>query len=367
MQRRLFIAAAACGAAPATVSSAVSSTESAPTTGHPRPLVFPADFGAHPATRTEWWYVTGWLRSAADAAPVGFQVTFFRSATGLAASPSRFGAQQLVFAHAVLGDVAGGRQRHDQRIARAGFGIADSAEGDTRVLLRDWFLRREGSAGASRYTTRVASDSGGFAFELSFEATQPVLLQGEAGWSRKGPKPHEASRYYSQPQLRAGGTLTLDGRALAVQGRAWFDHEWSDHALADDAVGWDWIGMNLDDGSALMAVRQRRADGTPYYAGGSFRAPGGAVRNFGPDEVRFVPGRRWSSPSSHASYPVEWAVETPAGRFRVRALFDAQELDSRASTGGFYWEGLSELTDESGRRVGLGYLEMTGYAGRLLI
>jgi predicted secreted hydrolase len=91
------------------------------------------------------------------------------------------------------------------------------------------------------------------------------------------------------------------------------------------------------------------------------------VRNFGPDEVRFVPGRRWSSPLSHASYPVEWAVETPAGRHRVRALFDAQELDSRGSTGGFYWEGLSELVDESGRRVGLGYLEMTGYAGRLRI
>ena len=29
-----------------------------------------------------------------------------------------------------------------------------------------------------------------------------------------------------------------------------------------DAVGWDWIGMNLDDGSALTAFRLRREDGT---------------------------------------------------------------------------------------------------------
>ena len=66
-----------------------------------------------------------------------------------------------------------------------------------------------------------------------------------------------------------------------------------------------------------------------------------------------------------ARYPVEWRLQTPAGRFVVRALLDAQELDSRRSTGTIYWEGLSELLDDRGRRVGLGYLEMTGYAGRL--
>jgi predicted secreted hydrolase len=51
------------------------------------------------------------------------------------------------------------------------------------------------------------------------------------------------------------------------------------------------------------------------------------------------------------------------GRFSVKALLDDQELDSRAGTGAVYWEGLSELLDERGRRVGRGYLEMTGYAG----
>ena len=55
----------------------------------------------------------------------------------------------------------------------------------------------------------------------------------------------------------------------------------------------------------------------------------------------------------------------PAGRYTVRAVVDSQELDSRTSTGTVYWEGLSELLDGTGRRVGLGYLEMTGYAGKL--
>jgi predicted secreted hydrolase len=62
---------------------------------------------------------------------------------------------------------------------------------------------------------------------------------------------------------------------------------------------------------------------------------------------------------------VQWQVHTPAGSHRVRALLDTQELDSRQSTGTVYWEGLSELLDDQGARVGLGYLEMTGYAAPL--
>ena len=333
----------------------------------PRALVFPADFGAHPDARSEWWYLTGALQAGERL--FGFQITFFRSRNEVAAGhTSRFAARQLVFAHAALSDVQAGRLRHDQRIARAGFGIAEAAEGDTRVALRDWSLRREGTLEASRYTALVASDNAGFRFDLTFTTTQPLLLQGEAGLSRKGPKPAQASHYYSQPQLAAAGTLTLDGRALPVRGRAWLDHEWSEALLDPQAVGWDWIGMNLDDGSALTAFRLRRADGSTLYAGGSLRRPGGAVRSFRPDEVRFTPaGRTWLSPASQARYPVQWILETPAGRHSVNALLDAQELDSRGSTGAIYWEGLSELQDDHGRRVGRGYLEMTGYAARLVL
>jgi predicted secreted hydrolase len=84
-----------------------------------------------------------------------------------------------------------------------------------------------------------------------------------------------------------------------------------------------------------------------------------------PGEVQFRPQRRWTSPLSGASYPVEWMVRTPADFYTVRPLVDNQELDSRASTGAIYWEGLSDLLDSNGRRVGRGYLEMTGYAQRL--
>ncbi len=346
----------------------------------PRPLVFPADHGAHPAARLEWWYVTGAVQSGAStpdghgssADCCGFQVTFFRTRTDVAADhPSRFAARQLLFAHAALTEPTGAAQlghlRHDQRIARSGFGIAEAATGDTAVSLRDWQLMREAHPGGSRYRARVASDSARFAFDFSLATTQPLLLQGDAGYSRKGPQPEQASHYYSQPQLRVSGTLMRDGVAQPVRGTAWLDHEWSDSLLDRNAVGWDWIGMNLDDGGALTAFRLRSAEGDTVYAGGSFRAAGGVTRNFSADEVHFTPGRLWVSPASRAKYPVEWTISTPAGRYTVRTRLDAQELDSRTSTGAIYWEGLSELLDDTGRRVGTGYLEMTGYAGRLML
>ncbi len=159
--------------------------------------------------------------------------------------------------------------------------------------------------------------------------------------------------------------MTLEGRTLEVRGRAWLDHEWSDSLLAPEAVGWDWIGINLLDGSALTAFRVRRADGSALHAGGSWRPAGGAVRSFSSADVVFTPRRRWTSPHTAASYPVVWTVQTPAGGFSVEAEFDDQELDSRRSTGAVYWEGLSRLRDADGRIVGRGYLEMTGYVERL--
>jgi predicted secreted hydrolase len=324
----------------------------------PRRLDFPADHGAHPDLRTEWWYITGQAESGGRL--FGFQVTFFRSRVDATQElRSRFAARQLLFAHAAVTDVQGARLWHDQRIAREGFGVAEAATGDARLRLRDWSLARD-SAG-----WHALVPAGDFQLDLRCDATQPVLLQGKAGLSRKGPLAQQASYYYSEPQLAVRGRLALQGRAFDVTGRAWMDHEWSDEYLAPEAVGWDWVGMNLDDGSALMAFRIRTRDGGTLWAGGAFRSARGDVSIAQPGEITFEPHRRWTSPLSNATYPVEWGLRTPADFYIVRALVDNQELDSRGSTGAIYWEGLSDLIDSNGRRVGRGYLEMTGYAGRL--
>ena len=330
------------------------------TTGHA--LAFPRDLGAHPEFAIEWCYLTGYLSAdgAAQQPGFGFQLTFFR--TRVAATQkmtSAFAAKQLIFAHAAVTDLQGKTMLHDQRIAREGFGIAQTSQADTDVKLRNWSLQHS----ATDYAASVMAD--GFDFQLRLRETQPLLLQGEHGLSRKGPQAAQSSYYYSLPQLLAQGTLRIGGQQHNVSGTAWLDHEWSDSLLHPQAVGWDWIGMNLFDGSALTAFRLRDKDGNAIWAGGSLRRRGAAVQNFKADEVSFQPQGHWTSALTHADYPVQWRVQTPAARYVVKALLENQELDSRASTGAVYWEGLSELFDEQDKLLGRGYLEMTGYAGAL--
>ncbi|MBS0396723.1 MAG: carotenoid 1,2-hydratase, partial [Proteobacteria bacterium] len=184
-------------------------------------VVLPADAGSHPLFRTEWWYVTGWLATA-DGAPLGFQVTFFRTRpTPATGNPSAFAAEAVLIAHAALSDPARGSLWHDQRIARAGFGVASAATGRTDVHLRDWSLAEAGGG----LTTRVAAE--GFGFSLRLTPTGPPLLNGASGYSQKGPAPTSASLYYSLPQLQVTGEVERGGRRTAVTGRAWLDHEWS--------------------------------------------------------------------------------------------------------------------------------------------
>ena len=345
---------------------------SAPANALPaKAMQFPRDWGAHPEFRTEWWYITGQARSsgASGERTFGFQLTFFRTRVDAAQSlRSRFAAKQLIFAHAAITDVQGKKLWHDQRIARDGFEVAGASTQDTDVRLRDWRLQRESwqpdSAGStSRY--KASLPSADFSLKLQFAETQPLILQGQQGLSRKGPDARQASYYYSKPQLATSGQLMLRGQTFEVTGKAWLDHEWSDELLHPEAQGWDWIGMNLDDGSALTAFRLRNAAGGAVWDGGSFRSAQGGLYTFSRGEVIFKPTRLWKSPLTQATYPVEWIVRTPADFYTVKAVIDNQELDSRQSTGAIYWEGLSELMDSNGKLVGRGYLEMTGYASPL--
>jgi predicted secreted hydrolase len=319
---------------------------------------FPQDHGSHPDFRTEWWYVTAWVRDK-DQQPFGVQVTFFRNRPGVAEDgTSRFAPRQLLFAHAAIADPRRGRLVHDQRAARAGFGLAEAATGTTDVKIGDWTLGLVGNT----YSARIAARD--FAMDLTFTATGPPLLQGRQGLSRKGPSAQQASYYYSRPQLDVSGTLTVENRSTPVHGSAWLDHEWSSDYLAPEARGWDWIGLNFDDGSALMAFRIRDAQGGAYWAGGSVQSKDGTARNLQPSDVRFTPTRTWRSPRTGNEYPVAFTVRAGDVDIALEPLLDDSELDSRASVGTVYWEGAVRAL-AAGREIGRGYLELTGYGAPL--
>ncbi len=192
-----------------------------------------------------------------------------------------------------------------------------------------------------------------------------LLLQGEAGRSRKGPDPDSASWYYSSPQLALEAHIKQDGSTVTLGGTGWLDHEWSDAVLDPRASGWEWVGMNLDNGAALTAFQIRpRTPGPALWSYASLRDPGGKLVVFDRDAVSFSTLAEWRSPRTGATYPVAQRIRIGERIFETRPLMNDQELDSRASTGAVYWEGASTLL-ERGQRVGRGYLEMTGYLAPL--
>ena len=343
----LYCLAAAAGAAYAPV-----------TAGHP--LRFPDDLGSHPQFRTEWWYVTGWLATE-DGESLGFQITFFRTKPDIdAANPSHFAPRQIMVAHCALSDPKHGTLWQDQKIRRAALGLAGAAEGDTRVWIDQWSLKRE----AQIYVAKIAAED--FSFDLALSETQPVLINGEDGVSRKGPQPQAASYYYSLPHMRVTGSIQRKGRPSRVTGDAWFDHEWSSEYLDAQAAGWDWIGINLRDGGALMAFQIRGLDGKTRWAGGTIRTGTGISQILKPEDVEFRAGRPWTSRRTGIVYPVEWSVRTGSKELKLVPLFDDQENDTRLSTGAIYWEGAVRAFDQNSE-VGHGYLELTGYGERLLL
>ena len=298
-------------------------------------LQFPRDHGAHPDFRQEWWYVTGWLKTARGE-DLGFQVTFFRTRLDIEnPNPSSFTPRQVILAHAALADPRHGRLRHDERAARTALDLAGSREGNTSVWVDDWVLDLE----KDLYRARIRARD--FSLELTFEAKDKPLLQGKSGFSRKGNGPEEASYYYSRPRLAVSGTAN----GQSVTGTAWLDHEWSSQYMAAGATGWDWCGLNMDDGSSLMAFRMRGKDGSVLYA---------------PQGVSFEALRTWKSPRTGTAYPVSVLVSSGKDKLRLEPLMDDQELDARASTGTIYWEG-AVTAFRGSAPVGKGYLELTGY------
>ncbi len=216
---------------------------------------FPRDHWSHPEFKTEWWYWTGNLR-AADGRRFGFELTFFRQASSPEAARGVWDPRDLYLAHLTLSDVQGAKFHRYERINRAGPGLAGA---NGRVWNGNW------EAGLD-FLRAVTPE---FRIGLKLRAVKPPVIHGANGISQKAEGEGRASHYVSFTRIEASGEIELGGRAIPVTGTAWMDHEFFTHQLEPDQVGWDWMSIQLDDGSDLMLFRLRRRDGTVdrYSAG----------------------------------------------------------------------------------------------------
>ncbi len=330
----------------------------------PRPIGLPADHGPHPGFRSEWWYLTGNLEGDGGR-PFGFQLTIFRASLAPAAptSASAWATNQAYMAHLALTDPQAGRFLARERFARGAQGLAGASADPLRVWLGDWRLEGGGPGGPSGMTLR-ASDAD-LTVELDLEPGKPVVLQGERGLSRKGPRPGNASYYYSLTRMPARGRVVSGKDTIDVAGTAWLDREWSTSVLPDGVVGWDWFALQLDDGWDVMAYRLRRGDGSasPFSEGVVVDPAGRAVGLTWGTDVEVEQTGAWTSPHSGVRYPSGWVLTVPSRgwRLRLEPLMADQELDLSFR----YWEGAVTVRGEQrgSGPTGRGYVELTGYDG----
>jgi predicted secreted hydrolase len=336
----------------------------------PRAFHFPADLGAHPEFRTEWWYYTGNVATAAGRR-FGFQLTFFRSALAPPAAdgPARASAwatRQAWLAHFTVSDVAGGKFHSFERWSRGAVGLAGAGQPPFRVWVKDWQAEAVGgpTIGGTPPMHLVASTpaDNDSAIDLILQPGKPPVLQGDHGLSRKGAGVGNASYYYSLTRMPTAGTVSLGGQRFAVSGAAWMDREWSTSSLSADEVGWDWFALQLADGSDLMLYHLRRGDGSADPASsGTAIGPGGETRPLALPDFQIASAGTWQSPRGGARYPARWHVRVPGEGLdlEVRPRLADQELDTAIR----YWEGTVEVTGtRRGRPIsGEGYVELTGY------
>ena len=336
----------------------------------PRPLAFPADHGPHDDTQTEWWYYTGNL-TAESGGHFGYQLTFFRRAleppNRRVQRESAWGADQVYMAHFAITDVAGGKHHSTERFARGAAGLAGAQATPFRVWLDDWSVSEEPDG---RIVLRASAKDPTSGLHLSLDLTLADLkgpvLQGDRGYSRKGPEPGNASIYYSQPRIDTTGAVTVSGRTFAVDGLSWMDHEFSTSALGPELAGWDWFSLQLSDGSEVMFYALRRTDGgRDPFSSGTLIAPDGSTWPLDPDAFDIQPTGEWRSPRTGGVYPAGWTIVVPSAdlRLTVTPYLADQEMQTSLP----YWEGAVRV---SGARAGQpiagnGYVELTGYARSL--
>lgn len=329
----------------------------------PRPLDLPADHGAHPDFRTEWWYWTGNLEDESGR-PFAFQLTFFRSALAprRPASASAWASNQSWMAHLAICDPEGGRHEARERFARGALGLAGASARPFRVWLEDW--RAEATAeGIERHRLVARAADRGLELELELEALKPLVLQGEGGFSPKGEGPGNASMYLSFTRLAARGAIVIGGRRHPVRGRAWMDHEWSTSVLGPEVAGWDWFSIQLDDGRDLMLFQLRdRQDGGVVHADGTIVAGDGTSRRLAAAEFTIEVLRRWRSPVTGATYPSRWRLRLPGEGLDLELEPLVADQEMRLSVA--YWEGAVGCRGRSpeGELTGRGFVELVGYS-----
>ncbi|MFQ6547021.1 lipocalin-like domain-containing protein [Aestuariibius sp. 2305UL40-4] len=304
---------------------------------------FPADHGAHPDYRIEWWYLTANL-DGADGQEYGLQWTLFRFALAPETGEG-WSVPQVWMGHAAVTTPTD--HYVAERFGRGGIGQAGVAADPFEAWIDDWRLW-----GPDFGDLQMRATGAEFAYEMQLDAQGPLVFHGADGFSVKSAS-GQASYYYSQPFYAVEGVLTLPEGEVAVTGSAWLDREWSSQPLSEDQTGWDWFSLSFDSGDKLMGFQLRQTDGTEFTAA-TWIGPDGTTEAY-PDGA-FDAEPLGLTEVAGREVPTRWQVTLPDRG--VDVTVEAMNGAAWMGVSVPYWEGPVRI---SGSHGGRGYLEMTGY------
>ena len=206
-----------------------------------------------PDYRTEWWYVTGWLQHAGRQAARLPGHVLPQPHRHDRANPSAFAPQAADHRPRRAVRPGLGHLLHDQRSARAGFGLAYAQHRQHRRQAGR--LDACGATPDGRY--RVAVRARRARLRPAPDADPAAAAAGRGRLFAKGP----AARPRQLLLQRAAAAGRRHSRARGAAGRRGHGHAPGSttngpaRCSTPSAAGWDWVGANLDDGA--------RPDGLP--------------------------------------------------------------------------------------------------------
>ena len=306
-------------------------------------MSLPEDEAPH-ETPVEWWYFNGFLWDEAGN-EYSFHFVTFQSPTLAVGTPHLL--------HATLGDHGRGTHGVEERGRLA---TLDPSAPSVDIEADGWVMRGDGEG----YELRFTLD--GTSLELEAVSQREVVLHDSKGLVNLGDAGD--TFYYSRTRMEYVGWIeTAEGRRPA-SGSGWMDHQWGDISRVD--VGWDWVNLQLDDGTDLMAVEVWKPDSRERMAAyATFVAQDGTATHIPGDGVTIEALDTWVSPETGIEYPMGWKVVVePLGvELRLSAVQEHAEFADGTFLPVVYWEG---AVTASGQRDGVptagrGFVELVGY------
>ncbi len=323
-------------------------------------IILPKDNGSHDFV-IEWWYFNGFLHDA-QGRKYSFMDCFFKVDLEKVniphLLPSRVeerlkNGKFIHFAHSVISDIS--RKKIYKEIQNFSLISKDTFKKDLLFInYKNFNILGENLDSGIIETSPNNFNIKTKHLDLYLESRKSPLLEGGHGYVGT---PKDGSYYYSLTDLSVKGKINIEGKEVAVKGKAWMDHQWANTTYKKDK--WTWFSFNLENGTEIMCVEYDTGTGVDILINTIDRK--GCQKQY--KKAKLVPaGKFWKSKKTKAKYPLAWEILIPEAKMEIKTssfIKDQEMIFGQIN----YWEGPIKVVVKINKKKikGNGFMELVGY------